>query len=72
MATARLMTFAKSLEYWLVPVNRLLLLDPLTVAGVLAGLLLVAVVLLAKELLMLPIKYSRAEQELIVRFGPKL
>jgi hypothetical protein len=47
MATARVMTFWKSWEYWLVPVNMVLPLAPLAVTGVLA--------VLVKELLTVPI-----------------
>jgi hypothetical protein len=46
MATARVITFWKSWEYWLVPLN-MVLLEVLTVVGVLA--------VLVKELLTVPI-----------------
>ncbi|MGA2724575.1 MAG: hypothetical protein ABSG79_19475 [Bryobacteraceae bacterium] len=47
IATARVITFWKSWEYWLVPVNMVLLLAALAVTGVLA--------VLVKELPTVPI-----------------
>jgi hypothetical protein len=46
MATARVITFWKSWEYWLVPLN-IVLVEPLAVTGVLA--------VLVNELLTVPI-----------------
>jgi hypothetical protein len=64
IATARVITFWKSWEYWLVPLNMLLEVLAVTGAGVLA--------VLDKELLTVPICKLQGRIEPIVLSGPKL